>query len=93
MIWNLHLKIQKIFQQSFDKLEKDVRELIDYVFDAEIADALLGNSSSFSPVNGYFKYEHIITAMLNCFEQNVKDEAPKFNKRNVQKHTNKYIKK
>ena len=89
----LALKNTEDFSAKFDKLEKDVRELIDYVFDAEIADALLGNSSSFSPVNGYFKYEHIITAMLNCFEQNVKDEAPKFNKRNVQKHTNKYLRK
>lgn len=79
---------------KLDKLEKDVRDLLDNVFDSAVADKLLGNSSAFSPVNGYLKYEHIITAMLKCFEQHVQDEAPKFNARKVtQKYTHKYIKK
>ena len=81
------------FSTKFDELEKRVRDIIDEVFDGEVADKLLGNSSSFSPVNGYFKYEHIITAMLNCYEKQIQDEAPKFNSRKVTKYTHKYIKK
>lgn len=80
------------FSRQFDEIEKDVRKLIDEVFDAEISDKLLGNSCSFSPVNGFFKYEHIITALLNCYEKHIQDEAPKFNSRKTQKYTHKYIK-
>ena len=74
-------------------METEIRSIIDNVFDAEIADKLLGNSSAFSPVNGKFKYEHIIECMLKCYEQQIQDEAPKFNARKVQKYTNKYIRK
>lgn len=81
------------FSSKFDELETAIRKIIDEVFDGDVADKLLGNSSSFSPVNGYFKYEHIITAMLNCYEKQIQDEAPKFNSRKVQKYTHKYIKK
>lgn len=80
------------FSKKFDELEKSARDIIDNVFDGEVADKLLGNSSAFSPVNGYFKYEHIITAMLKCYEQQIQDEAPKFNKRHTQRYTHKYIK-
>lgn len=88
------LETAKAFSDKLDGIEKEVRDIIDEVFDGEVADKLLGNSSAFSPVNGLFKYEHIITAMLKCFEQNIQDEAPKFNARKVsQKYTHKYIKK
>ena len=81
------------FSNKFDSIENKVRKIIDEVFDSEVASKLLGNSSSFSPVNGYFKYEHIITAMLNCYEKQIQDEAPKFNARKTTKYTHKYIKK
>lgn len=81
------------FSEKFDKLENEIKDIINYVFDGDVADKLLGNSSAFSPVNGFFKYEHIITAMLNCYEQTIKDEAPKFNCRKVNTYTHKYIKK
>lgn len=87
------VNVSKEFSNKFDEIENSVRKLIDEVFDADIASKLLGNSSSFSPVNGYFKYEHIITAMLNCYEKQIRDEAPKFNERKITKYTHKYIKK
>lgn len=83
----------KDFSEKFDKLENEIKDIINYVFDGDVADKLLGNSSAFSPVNGFFKYEHIITAVLNCYEQNIKDESPKFNSRKVNTYTHKYIKK
>ena len=87
------MKSTEEFSKQFDELESRIRDLIDFVFDSQVADKCLGNSSAFSPVNGYFKYEHIITALLNCYEQQIKDEAPKFNSRKISKYTNKYIKK
>ena len=81
------------FSKQFDEIDKKMRELIDKAFDSEVADKCLGNSSAFSPVNGFFKYEHIITALLNCYEQQIKDEAPKFNARKINKYTHPYIKK
>lgn len=90
---NLDIKDTENFSEKFDVLENSIKEIINYVFDSDVADKLLGNSSAFSPVDGFFKYEHIITAMLNCYEQNIKDEAPKFNSRKVNTYTHKYIKK
>lgn len=87
------MESMKEFSKQFDELEGKIRETIDFVFDSEIADKLLGNSSAFSPVNGKFKYEHIIESVLKCYEQQVQDEAPKFNKRKITKYTNKYIRK
>lgn len=81
------------FSKKFDKLEKSIKEIIDYVFDGDVADKLMGNSSAFSPVNGLFKYEHIINAMIKCYEKNIQDETPKFNARKVNTYTHKYIKK
>lgn len=81
------------FSNKFDNLEKSIKGIIDYVFDGDVADKLLGNSSAFSPVNGLFKYEHIINAMIKCYEKNIQDEAPKFNARKVNTYTHKYIKK
>lgn len=81
------------FSKKFDNLEKSIKEIIDYVFDGDVADKLLGNSSAFSPVNGLFKYEHIINAMIKCYEKNIQDEAPKFDARKVNTYAHKYIKK
>lgn len=84
------IKSSEEFSERYDKLEKEVRDIIDEVFDSKIADTLLENTSVFSPVNGKFKYEHVIEAMLKCYEQQIQDEAPKFRARNMGKYSGKY---
>lgn len=87
------LSATKEFSDNYEELETSMRDIIDDVFDAKVADTLLGNTSAFSPVNGKFKYEHVIEAMLKCYEQQIQDEAPKFRARNMGKYSGKYLKK
>lgn len=82
----------KYVKQS-DEIERKIRETINYIFDSDIADALLGNSSSLSPINGKYKFEHLIEKVLECYEEHIKREAPKFEKRKLQKYTSKYKRK
>lgn len=87
------LKHSKEFSDNMDAMEKAVRQILDDIFDSPVADTILGNTSAFSPVNGYYKFEHIINSLVKCYEQNIQDEAPKFNARKVEKYINKWIKK
>lgn len=82
-----------VFVEKFDEIEKGIRDAVDYIFDGDIADKLFGNASAFSPENGFFKYEHVITGLVKCYEQTIQDEVPKFNKRDITNYTHKYIKK
>ena len=80
------------FSKQFDEIEQEIRDIIDYVFDGDVADKLLGNSSAFTLEDGFFRYERIITGMVKCYEQNIQDEAPKFNKRKVSQYIHKNLK-
>ena len=81
------MKSTKDFSACFKAYEKEMRDTINYIFDGDIADTLLGNASSFSPINGKFKYEHLIEKMLDCYDMNIKSEVPQFNRQNIYKHT------
>ena len=75
---------------KLNSLEKSVRKIVDDIFDSPVADTILGNTSVFSPVNGFYKYEHIINNLIKCYETRIQDEAPKFNSKKIHKYTNRY---
>ena len=81
----------KSYSEQFDAIEAEIRSLIDEVFDADVADKLLGNSSAFTLEDGFFRYERVITGMTKCYEQAIQDETPKFNKRKVSEYVHKNI--
>ena len=70
--------------------DKQMREIIDYLFNSNVADICAPNGSMYDPFNGKYRFEHILETLFALYEKNINDEYKKM-KKNVEKHTNKYI--
>ena len=82
------------FSAQFNKVENEMRDIIEFIFDCDgMCATILGNSSIFSPVNGKYKYEQIIDVLTGLYEDSIEKEAKKINTRKVEAKTSKYIKK
>ena len=71
--------------------DKEMRDIIDYLFDSPIADICAPDGSMYDPFNGKYRFEHILETLFTLYEQNISDEIKKMRK-NVRKHTDKYTK-
>lgn len=71
--------------------DTNMRQLIDYIFDSNVSDICVPSGSMYDPINGQFRFEHIINILAGLYEQDVSAEMNKISKR-VQKHTDKYTK-
>ena len=81
------------FSQEYKDIENKMRSHIDYAFDCPgMCDTILGTTSIFSSVNGILKYEQIIDTITSVYEESIKKETEKLNKRKVAKKTEKYVK-
>ena len=72
--------------------DKEMRELVDYIFDSNVSELCAPSGSMYDPINGKFRFEHIIDTIAVLYETTVSDEITKVSKR-VKKHTDKYTKK
>lgn len=88
----IDIEEMKSFSSKLKEIDNDMRAIVDEVFDSNVSEVCAPDGSMFDPFNGMPRYSHIITALLNAYEQNISEEAKKLNK-NVQKHTRKYTKK
>lgn len=70
-------------------VDAEMRELLDYMFDAPISAAAAPAGSMYDPFNGSFRYEHIIAVMMKQYEENLQSEFSKMEKQ-LKKHTDKY---
>ena len=77
---------------SLKKADTDMRELIDYIFDSNVSDICAPSGSMYDPINGQFRFEHIIDTLSGLYETSVTSEIKKITS-NVQKHTDKYVRK
>lgn len=73
-----------ILKETDDKM----RELVDYIFNANVSDICARDGSMYDPIEGTFRFEHIITTLLNLYSENFELE---FNK--IKSRVNKYAKK
>ncbi len=80
------------FTKLFSEIETDMRGIIDEIFDTPVCDAILGNSSVFSPVNGRYKFEQLIETLLDQYGKDISAEAKKINKSKVAAKTAQYKK-
>jgi len=71
-------------------LDKEMRDLIDYLFDSKVSDVLASGINMYSPVNGEFWFEHCIEVLSNLYENNFNSELQKM-KSKVNKQASKYI--
>ena len=69
-----------------------MRELVDYIFDAPVSSVCAPSGSMYDPINGGFRFEHIIDTLAALYETNISSEMGAIAKR-VRKHTDKYVKK
>lgn len=70
-------------------VDAEMRDLLDYMFDAPVSAAAAPSGSMYDPFNGSFRYEHIIALMMKQYEENLQSEFKKMEKQ-LKKHTDKY---
>lgn len=76
--------------EALEDLDNQMKAQLDYIFDAEVGKVLAGNSSMYSIRDGKFRFETVIEALGNLYENSFNKEFETMRKR-VTKHTSKYI--
>lgn len=79
-------------EQLSEKLleaDKHMRDYIDFIFDSPVSDILVKSGTMYDPINGEFRYEHIIDGLTKLYTDNINREYKKINMR-IKKHTDKY---
>ena len=70
-------------------LDKEMRELVDFVFQANVSEVCASDGTMADPINGQFRFEYIIEKFLAVYDKNFTEEFRKMSK-NVKKRTSKY---
>lgn len=70
-------------------LDTEMRQLIDFVFQANVSEVCASDGTMADPINGQFRFEYIIEKFLAVYDKNFTEEFKKMSK-SVKKHTNKY---
>lgn len=82
----------KSASESVKEIDKEMRNLIDELFDSNVSDICVPSGTMFDPFNGKLRYEYILEILFGYYTENISEEAKKMQK-NVAKHTSKYTKK
>ena len=84
--------VEKVnISQTLREIDAEMREIMDYIFDADVSEKCAPSGSMFDPFNGEFRYEHILDKLTSLYETNLEKEYDLLRKR-INKHTDKYIK-
>ena len=75
--------------ERLSAVDAEMRELLDYMFDAPVSKAAAPNGSMYDPFNGSFRFEHIIALVMKQYEDNLQSEFGKMEKQ-LKSHTDKY---
>ena len=80
--------------RKFKEIDSRMRELLDYIFQSNVSEVCVpeGSGSMYDPINGKFRYDHILDTLLTLYQDNIQSEFKKLNA-NVNKKTSKYTKK
>ena len=77
--------------EAISTMDKEMRELIDYLFQSPVANACAPDGTMWDMFNGRYRYEIIIEQLLNLYADNINEETQKVMNR-MKKHTDKYTK-
>ena len=72
-----------------DEVEKNLFDLVDYLFDGNMAEAFFGKMHAFSPVDGKFYCENVLNAVGEFISRKFDSEIKKISAR-VSKYTHGY---
>lgn len=82
------------FSDNYQEVDREMRDILDEVFDCPgMCDTILGNTCTFSIINGRYKYEQIMDVLIGVYEAEIKSEVNKLNKARIADKTKKYTKK
>lgn len=73
-------------------IDQEMRKLLNYGFDSDVADKACPQGTLYDPINGKFRFEYIFERLIGLYDDNFKREFDLMRKR-VDKHTSKYTKK
>ena len=74
------------------KKNKELCEIVDYIFDSNVSEVCCDGGTMFDPINGQYRLEYIIETILKLYDNNFDEEYKKIRDR-VDKHTSKYKRK
>lgn len=77
--------------QTLTKIDMEMRQIIDEIFDSNVSEMCAPNGSMFDPFNGEFRFEHIIDVISKLYENNINLEFKKMSAK-LKKRTDKYTK-
>lgn len=72
-------------------IDQEMRDIIDYMFNAKVSEVAAPDGSMYDPFDGAFRYSYILTLIISQFEENITNEFGKVEKQ-FKKHTAKYTK-
>ena len=84
-------EIKDLIEKLTD-IDLKMRNLVDFIFDANISEVCVDGGTMADPFNGQFRFEWIIEKFLALYDENFTKEFKKMSS-NVQKHTGKYTRK
>ena len=77
--------------KKLTEIDKEMRDNLDYIFQSNVSEVCGSEGSMYDPIDGVFRYEHIISTLSKLYENNFDVEFRKM-KDNMKKHTAKYTK-
>lgn len=76
---------------TFKKIDKQMREIVDNIFDYPVCDVCCDGGSMYDPVGGQLRFEYIIDRISKLYETSLNDEFKKMQAK-MKTHTAKYTK-
>lgn len=77
------------FGKKLKEIDDEMRSIIDELFDANVSEVCAPTGTMYDMINGEFRYEIIIDAVLSLYNDAIKESAEKRRKL-IQKHTDKF---
>lgn len=77
------------FSKSLLEIDKDIREIINYLFDYDVCSVCADGGSMLDLQDGEYRFSVIITTLLSLYTDTITEETNKMIKK-MQKYTDKY---
>lgn len=80
--------------EKFKALDNKMRSIIDQLFQSNVSEVCAPTGSMLDPIGGAYRWEVILDAIINLYNDTIKEEMKKNENRNlagVKAHTSKYI--
>lgn len=82
----------KAVAKAISETDKEMRSLMDMLFNANVSEVCAPDGSMYDPFNGKYRFEHIIEKLSALYESNLAEEYKRVSTR-LKLHTDKYTKK